>query len=150
MNNQDFAQRASKAYGAARENDYLRKLVEDEDLRENLTDAFRAARNAYTRFSDSPTFDTATGDRKVKRELSNAAEALKDAAERIREPKKKRHPVRNMVALGLLSGGLVLVFSESARKAVLDTVFGEEEEFVYSSATTESSLRTNGSPVGDQ
>jgi hypothetical protein len=150
MSTQDFTGRASRAYGAARENEYLKRVIEDEDLRESLMDAFRAARNAYTRFSDSPTFDTATGDRKVKRELSNAAEALKDAADRIREPKKKRHPVRNMVALGLLSGGLVLVFSESARKAVLDAVFGEEEEFVYTSTTTESASRTNGTPVADQ
>ena len=48
---------------------------------------------------------------------------------------------------------IVLVFSESARKTVLDAVFGAEEEFVYTSTTSvppaESAAQTNGTPVAD-
>ena len=92
----------------------------------------------------------AVSDRKVKRDLQNAAASLKEASERIREPKKKRHPIRNLVAVGLLTGGLVLIFSESARKSLLDAVFGAEEEFVYTSTTsTESAPQTNGTPVSE-
>jgi hypothetical protein len=46
--------------------------------------------------------------------------------------------------------GLVLVFSETARKTLLDTVFGAEEEFVYTSTTSgEGTPQTNGTPVGE-
>ncbi len=57
------------------------------------------------------------------------------------------------MALGLLTGGLVLIFSESARKAALDAVFGEEEEFVYTSSTsaptTPAQAQSNGTPVSE-
>ncbi len=92
----------------------------------------------------------AVSDRKVKRELENAVESLRDASERFKEPKKKRHPIRNLIGLGLLTGGLVLIFSESARKTALDAIFGAEEEFVYTSTTSPAGApQTNGTPVAD-
>jgi hypothetical protein len=152
MANEKFTTRAGSAYGAARENQYVRRVVEDEELRDSLIAAFMAARKAYGRISasNSSAVESVTGDRKVKRELQNAAESLRDASERIREPKKKRHPIRKLLGLSLLVTGLVLVFSESARQTVLDAVFGAEEEFVYTSTTApESASQTNGTPLGE-
>lgn len=152
MANQKFTTKAGSAYGAARENQYVRRVVEDEELRDSLIAAFMAARKAYGRVSASNAspVESVTGDRRVKRELQNAAESLRDASERIREPKKKRHPFRKLFAVGLLATGLVLIFSESARQTLLDAVFGAEEEFVYTSTTTpESAPQTNGTPVGE-
>lgn len=156
MSKSDFSNRAGNAYTAARGNQYVRRLVEDEELRASIVGALVAAKSAYGRVqaSNASKVEAVTGDRKVKRELSDAADSLRDAAERLREgPKKKRHPIRNLVGIGLLTGGLVLVFSESARKAVLDAVFGAEEEFVYTSTTTvppaESAAQTNGTPVAE-
>lgn len=146
MAEEGFVDRAGRAYGAARENRYVQRLIEDEELRASLIGAFTAARKAYDRFSESPSLERATSDRKVQRELQSAAESLRDASERLREPKRKSHVVRNVLALGLLTGGLVLVFSETARKALLDAIFGEEEEFVYTS-TTSAQAQTNGTPV---
>lgn len=146
MAEESFVDRAGKAYGAARENRYVQRLVEDEELRASLIGAVTAARKAYERFSDDPSFERATSDRKVHRELQNAADSLRDATDRLREPKRKSHVVRNVLALGLLTGGLVLVFSETARKSLLDAIFGEEEEFVYTS-TTSAQAQTNGTPV---
>ena len=151
MARDDITSKAGQAYATARENQYVRRLVEDEELRNSLISAFTAARTAYGRVSSSKASPVeAVSDRKVKRDLQNAAASLKEASERIREPKKKRHPFRNIVAVGLLTGGLVLIFSESARKSLLDAVFGAEEEFVYTSTTsTESSPQTNGTPVSE-
>ena len=151
MARDDITSKAGQAYATARENQYVRRLVEDEELRNSLISAFTAARTAYGRVSASKASPVeAVSDRKVKRDLQNAAASLKEASERIREPKKKRHPIRNLVAVGLLTGGLVLIFSESARKSLLDAVFGAEEEFVYTSTTsTESAPQTNGTPVSE-
>ena len=151
MARDDITSKAGQAYATARENQYVRRLVEDEELRNSLISAFTAARTAYGRVSSSKASPVeAVSDRKVKRDLQSAAASLKEASERIREPKKKRHPFRNLVAVGLLTGGLVLIFSESARKSLLDAVFGAEEEFVYTSTTsTESAPQTNGTPVSE-
>ncbi len=152
MANEKFSTKAGNVYGAARDNQYVRRVVEDQELRDSLIAAFLAARKAHKRVSDSnaSTVESVTGDRRVKRELQNAADSLRDASERIREPKKKRHPFRKLFALGLLTTGLVLIFSESARQTLLDAVFGAEEEFVYTSTTSpDSAPQTNGTPVGE-
>lgn len=146
MAEEGFVDRAGRAYGTARDNRYVQRLIEDEELRASLVGAAVAARKAYQRFAAEPSFERATSDRKVQRELQNAADSLRDATDRLREPKRKSHLVRNVIALGLLTGGLVLVFSETARKALLDAIFGEEEEFVYTS-TTSAQAQTNGTPV---
>lgn len=156
MSKADISSKAGRAYASARDNTYVRRLIEDEELRASIIAAAVAAKNAYGRVqsSRSSAVESVANDRKVKRDLSEAADSLRDAAERLREgPKKKRHPIRKLIGIGLLTGGLVLVFSESARKTVLDAVFGAEEEFVYTSTTSvppaESAAQTNGSPVAD-
>jgi len=148
----DISSKAGQAYSAARENTYVRRLIEDEELRDSLAAAYFAGRKAYGRVSASRAgvAESVTNDKKVKRELKNATEALRDASERLREPKRKSHPIRNILAVGLLTGGLVLVFSETARKTLLDTVFGAEEEFVYTSTTSsDNAPATNGTPVSE-
>jgi hypothetical protein len=149
MAKDDITSKAAQAYATARENQYVNRLVEDEELRDSIIAAFTAARTAYGRVSKSKSSPVeAVNDRKVKRDLQSAAASLKEASERIREPKRKGHPFRNLFAVGLLTGGLVLIFSESARKSLLDAVFGAEEEFVYTSTTSsEGAPATNGTPV---
>jgi hypothetical protein len=155
MSKVNFSDKAGNAYTAARENQYVRRLVEDEELRASIIGALVAAKSAYGRVqaSNSSAVEAVTGDRKVKRELSEAVDSLREAASRIQPQPKKRHPVRNLVGIGLLTGGLVLAFSESARKTVLDAAFGAEEEFVYTSTTSvpspESAAQTNGTPVAE-
>ena len=152
MANEKFSTKAGNVYCAARDNQYVRRVVEDQELRDSLIAAFLAARKAHKRVSESnaSAVESVTGDRRVKRELQNAADSLRDASERIREPKKKRHPFRKLFALGLLATGLVLIFSESARQTLLDAVFGAEEEFVYTSTTSpDSAPQSNGTPVGE-
>lgn len=131
--------RAADLFAAAKENEYVQRLIEDEALRESLRDAFESARSAYTRAAGngkSPV-KAATSDKKVQKELRNAAESLREASERLKAPPKKRkHRLRKLLALVIAGGIVALVLSEGARKTVLDLLFGAEEEFEYTSSTS--------------
>lgn len=130
---------AADLYSAARENPYVQRLVEDEELRHSLRNAFEAARGAYVRASGNGrgTVKAMTGNRKVQRDLRAAAESLREASEQLRAPRKRRkRRLRRLILLALIGGAIALVVSEDARKAVLDALFGEEEEFEYASTTS--------------
>ncbi|MCW2979495.1 MAG: hypothetical protein JWO14_1222 [Solirubrobacterales bacterium] len=132
------ADRAGDLYGAARENPYVQRLIEDEDLRENLQDAFKSAKKAYGRATGngkSPV-KALTSDTKVQKEMRQAAEALQEARERLQKPKKKKHRLGKLILLAIIGGVVALVVSEGARKAVLDALFGAEEEFEYTSSSS--------------
>jgi hypothetical protein len=137
--------KAKNAAAQARANPYLRRLAEDEDLRQNIVDAYESAKKAYSRLNNgkSPSkqiFD----DKKLQKEIKNAAESIKDASVALREaPKKKRSGGFGKVLLvGIAGAGVALAVSEGLRKKVLDALFGAEEEFEYSSTTTASSPST--------
>ncbi len=135
------AQKAQAAAMKARANPYVQRIVEDEDLRENIADAYASARKAWARLSNgkSPTtqiFD----DKKLQKEIKNAAGSIKDASVALREApkKKKRGGFGKVLLVGLAGAGVALAVSEGLRKRVLDSLFGAEEEFEYSSTTTAS------------
>lgn len=133
--------KAGQAASAAGANPYIRRIIEDEQLRSNMVNAFAAARGAYRRMSNGKRPAKAiAADRKLQRDLKEAAESLKMAADQLRgKPKRRRKGSMGRKLLVLAVGaGLVLVFSESARRVVMDRLFGAEEEFEYSSVTTPS------------
>jgi hypothetical protein len=132
------ADRASDIYGSARENPYVQRLLEDDELRDNLRDAFESAKKAYGRATGNGKgpVKAVTSDKKTQKELRKAAEALKDANERLRRPQKKRSKLGRLILLAIVGGIVALVLSEGARKAVLDALFGAEEEFEYTSTTS--------------
>jgi hypothetical protein len=127
------ADKATDLYAAARENPYVQRLVEDEDLRESLREAFESARGAYGRATGNGKgpVKAVTSDRKVQKELRNAAENLRDASEQLRSPKKKKSRLGRLILFAIVAGTIALVLSEDARKTVLDALFGAEEEFEY-------------------
>ena len=133
-------QKAGKAAQTARSNPYVQRLIDDEDLRKNIVEAYESARDAYARLSNgkSPTkqiFD----DKKLQKDLKAAAESFKDASVALREAPKKRKKksggLGKLVLLGVVGAGLALAVSEDLRKKVLDALFGAEEEFEYTSTT---------------
>jgi len=133
------ADRAADIYAAARENPYVQRLIEDEELRDSLRNAFEAARGAYGRATGNGKgpVKAVTSDRKVQKDLREAAESLRDASEQLRAPKKrKKHRLRRLVFLGLVGAVIAIVLSEDARKTLLDALFGAEEEFEYTSNTS--------------
>ena len=131
--------RAEEAARAARSNQYLQRLIEDEQLRSNLMSAYGSARSAYGRMSNGkPAGRALLEDRKLQRELSDAVTSLRDVTYSLREPPRRRRRRRGMVRMltVLAVGGiLALVLSEGLRSKVLDMMFGAEEEFDYSSTT---------------
>ncbi len=132
------ATQAADIYSTARENPYVQRLIEDEELRDSLKKAFEAARGAYGRAtSNGNTVKAVTSDKKVQRDLKSAAENLRDASEALRGPKKrKKSRLGRMILLALVGAGVALILSEDARKTVLDALFGAEEEFEYTSTTS--------------
>jgi hypothetical protein len=133
------ANQAADLYSTARENPYVQRLVEDEELRERLRDAFEAARGAYTRATGNGkgAVKAVTSDKKVQKDLRTAAESLREASEAFKAPKKrKKSRLGRLILFGIVAGVVALVVSEDARKAVLDTLFGAEEEFEYTSTTS--------------
>jgi hypothetical protein len=130
------AKRARDAVGSAADNQYLRRLMEDEDLRDSVRDAFEAAKDAYERLSSNGNvIDTAIDDKKLHKDLKETAESLRDASNRLRGKQKERHWGR-ILLIGVAGAVLAIVISEDLRKALLDKLFGAEEEFEYTSTTT--------------
>jgi hypothetical protein len=131
------ASKAGDAARAAGSNPYLRRLIEDEELRQNIRVAFEAAKDAYQRMSNGKgPAKVIMDDKKVHRDLRTAAESLRDASEQIRGKRRRRGGIGRWLLVAAVGAGLVLVLSEEARKAVLDKLFGAEEEFEYTSTTT--------------
>ena len=133
--------RSAKAGEAARSvasNPYLRRLIEDEELRENIRVAFEAAKHAYARMSNGKGPAKALmDDKKVQRDLRTAAQSLRDASQQLRGRRKgRRFGLGKALLVAILGAALVLILSEDARKMVLDKLFGAEEEFEYTSTTT--------------
>jgi len=134
--------RSAKAGDAARSvasNPYVRRLLEDEELRQNIRVAFEAARNAYGRMSNGKGPAKAVmDDKKVQRDLRTAAESLRDASQQLRGRRtgRRRFGLGKALLLAILGAALVLILSEDVRNAVLDRLFGAEEEFEYTSTTT--------------
>jgi hypothetical protein len=133
------AAKAGAAAIAVKNSPYIQRVVEDEDLRENIVQAYESARNAASRLSNgkSPTkaiFD----DKKLQKELKTAAESFRDASVALREAPKQRKGLSfgRLILLTVVSGGIALAVSEGLRKKVLDALFGAEEEFEYTSTTT--------------
>jgi hypothetical protein len=125
---------------AARDNPYVQRLVEDEELRDNLRTAYESARNAYGRILNGKGPAKALlDDKKTQKELREAATSLRDAADALRGTKRKRKRGRKgRLILILVGAGAALALSEGLRKKVLDALFGAEEEFEYTSTTTPS------------
>jgi hypothetical protein len=132
------ARKAGEAAVGARDNPYVRRLVEDPELRENVRDAFESARHAYKRMSNGKRPAKALmEDKKLQRDLREASESLREAADQIRgKRRRKRHRGRRLLMLAIIGTGIVMIVSEGARKAVLDKIFGAEEEFEYTSTTS--------------
>lgn len=134
------AARASSKARAAADSPYLRRLIEDRELRDRLWSAFEASRSAYTRFQkDKGRSRSLMDDRKLQRDLKEAAKALREASVSFKAGTRKQRRsgggLGRKLFIALVAAGLALALSESLRGKVLDLLFGAEEEFEYSSVT---------------
>ena len=133
------AAKAGAAAGAVTRSPYVRRLAEDEELRQNLWSAYESARKAVGRLQNgkSPTkqiFD----DKRLHKDIKSAAESFKDASVALHEaPKRKRKRVGlgKLLLIAVIGSSIALAVSEDLRKKLLDALFGAEEEFEYTSTT---------------
>ena len=136
--------KAAKVTGAAsavQANPYVQRVIEDDELRDNVRVAYEAAKDAYGRLSNgkAPT-KALLDDKKLHKDLREAADALRDAGVSLRDGKKRKRKGgfgRKLFVL-IVGAGIALAVSSDLRNKVLDALFGAEEEFDYTSTTTPS------------
>ena len=145
---------AAGAVSAAKDNPYVQRIVTDDELRDNVRVAFDAAKSAYDRLSSGKApSKTLMDDKKLHKDLKEAAEALRDAGAALREaPKKKKKGKRSggfgrKLLLLVIGAGAAVALSGGLRSKLLDALFGKEEEFDYTSTTSPASAAPAAQPV---
>lgn len=129
------ARKAASA-AAATTSPWVQRLAEDDELRDNFRVAFEAAKDAYERISDGKSPRELVDDKKLQKDLKQAAGALKEAGSALKEgPKKqrKRGGLGRKLFVLVIGAAIALAVSEDLRSKVLDLLFGKEEEFDYGS-----------------
>jgi hypothetical protein len=142
----DKAAKAAAAAQTAKENPYLQRIIQDDELRDNMVVAFEAAKNAYGRLNNgkSPT-KALVDDKKLHADLKRSADALRDASAALRQApqsatplkaKKRKGGIGRLLVVAIVGAVVAIAASEGLRNKVLDALFGAEEEFDYTSNTT--------------
>jgi hypothetical protein len=146
------AAKAGAAAVAVKNSPYVKRLMDDEELRQNLWTSYESARKAVSRLQNGKKpaqqiFD----DKKLQKDVKAAAESFRDASVALHEaPKKKRKGgLGKLVVLAVVGGVVALAVSESLRKKLLDAMFGAEEEFEYTSTTSPPSTSTPSSSTSE-
>ena len=135
---------------AAKDNKYVQEIVENDDLRDNIQQAYESARDAYDRIASSKKPAKAfLDDKKLQKDLKNAADSIRDAGLTLRDAPTKAAKssgggLGRKLLVVLVAGGLALALSEDLRKKVLDLLFGAEEEFEYTSTSTSNAGGASG------
>jgi hypothetical protein len=142
---------AAGAVSAAKDNPYVQRIVTDDDLRDNVRVAFDAAKSAYERLSSGKAPSKALmDDKKLHKDLKEAAEALRDAGAALRtapKKQKRRGGLGRKMLLLVVGAGAAIALSSDLRSKLLDALFGKEEEFDYTSTTSPASAAPTAQPV---
>ena len=125
---------------------YIERAIKDEDLRENVRNAFESAREVYNELIGGrgaiPVAARVATDKEIQERLKEAIDELREAADRVQG--KKDHGGRNAmllmtgIALGILFNP---VTGPQTRKWVSDKLFGPTDDFTYQGGG-------NSSPAG--
>jgi len=115
---------------------YIERAFTDEDLRDNVRNAFDSAREVYNELLGGrgaiPVATRVATDKDIQERLKEAIDELRQAADRVQG--KREHGARNTlllvtgIALGILFNP---VSGAQTRKRLSDTLFGSSDEFTY-------------------
>jgi hypothetical protein len=115
---------------------YVRRAIEDEELRKNLRSAFITARGVYdeviAKRGMTGVATKVASDNDIQDQLRSAIEDLRSAANRVQG--REAHKARNT---SLLLAGIVIgilfnpLTGPETRRWLKNKIFGEEEEFGY-------------------
>ncbi|HTD78120.1 MAG TPA: hypothetical protein VK898_10830, partial [Chloroflexota bacterium] len=122
--------KAGDAARQLRDNPYIQRLIEDEALRQNLRTAYESGRVAYGRFSNGKAPTRALlEDKKLQKELRNAAQALREAGDALQKPRRRRRRggIGRLLMIGIVGTVAALALSADLRSKLLDALFGAEE-----------------------
>ena len=137
------AAKASAGAAVTGASPYVQRLIQDEELRDNIRTAYESGRSALHRLNNGKAPAKALlDDKKLHKDLQRAADSLRDASDALREgPRKRKRTggIGRLLVLAIIGGAVALGVSSDLRNKVLDLLFGAEEEFDYTSTTTPSS-----------
>ena len=89
----DKAEAAAAAARSAGHNPYVQRIIQDDELRDNMVVAVEAARNAYARLNNGKTPAKALmEDKKLHKELKRTSDALRDATAALRDAPRSVKP----------------------------------------------------------
>ena len=115
---------------------YVERAIKDEEFRENLKNAFVAARDVYDELMGprgvSGKAARVASDKDMRDNLRSAIEELRSAADRIQ--RGPTHKSRNLLVVTGITLGILLfnpLTGSDMRKWLKETVLGEEDDFGY-------------------
>jgi hypothetical protein len=123
---------------------YIERALKDEELRDNVRNAFESAREVYNELIGGrgaiPVATRVATDKDIQDRLKEAVDELRTAPDRVQG--KKDHGGRNAALLltGIALGILFNPISGSqTRKWLSDRLFGPSDEFTYQGGNGDSS-----------
>ena len=119
----DGGRQVVKAAGAATvAAPYMRRLMDDAELRDHLRGMFRSASKLYDELSEDDRFRKLLTDDRIRKDVDNVLEHMQDAGRRVVKPRRRWGRV--IVITGLATGATVIALYRPARERVVAAARG--------------------------
>jgi hypothetical protein len=123
---------------------YVKRAIQDEELRDNLRSAFATARDVYDELIGkrgvTGVATKVASDKEIQDQLRSAIEDLRSAAGRIQGAGSHKSRNSTLLIAGIAIGILFNpVTGPETRRWLKDKVFGEDEDFGYGGDSSNSS-----------